>query len=153
MNEHSKSEAEGVRARLETLRTSLLSLHKALVESERVGYEHAVGKISSPNHFLHLLTNDPWFAWLSPLSQLIVSIDEALDAEEPLTRERVDGLVKETAGLLVASETGEGFAQNYFEALQRDPDVVLAQGEVARLPGWPARTAAGGAEGKGTQST
>jgi hypothetical protein len=138
MNEHSKPEADSIRARLETLRSSLLSLHKTLVESERVEYEHTVGKISSPNHFLHLLTNDPWFAWLSPLSRLIVSMDEALDAKEnPLTGERVEGFVKETAALLVASETGESFAQNYFEALQRDPDVVMAQGEVTKLPGWP----------------
>jgi hypothetical protein len=131
-------EADGIRARLETLRSSLLSLHKTLVESEKVEYEHTVGKISSPNHFLQLLTNDPWFAWLSPLSRLIVSMDEALDSkEEPLTGERVEAFVKQTAAMLVASETGESFAQNYFEALQRDPDVVMAQGEVTKLPNWP----------------
>jgi hypothetical protein len=144
MSKHSKSEPEGVRARLETLRTSLLSLHKVLVESERVEYEHTVAQITSPSHFLQLLTNDPWFAWLSPLSRLIVSMDEALDGEEPLTQERVEGLVKETARLLVASESGESFAQNYFEALQRDPDVVMAQGEVTKLPGWPGRAGSGG---------
>jgi hypothetical protein len=137
MSNQTKPEVEEVRSRLETLRTSLLNLHKALVESEREEYEHTVGKISSPNHFLHLLTNDPWFAWLSPLSRLIVSIDEAMDGKEPLTQGRVDALVKEAAGLLVASESGEGFAQNYNEALQRDPDVVMAQGQVTKLPGWP----------------
>jgi hypothetical protein len=141
MSNQSKPETDGLRARLETLRESLLSLHKALVESERVEYERTVAKITSPNHFLHLLTNDPWFAWLGPLSKLIVSIDEALDGKEPLTHSKVEALVKEAAELLVASEseTGEGFAQNYHEALQRDPDVVLAQGEVTRLPGWPGR--------------
>jgi hypothetical protein len=153
MSKHSKAEAEGVRDRLETLRTSLLNLHKALVESERVEYEQAMGKIASPNHFLQLLTNDPWFAWLSPLSKLIVSIDEALDGEEPLSHAAVEGLVKEAAGLLVASESREGFAQNYFEALQRDPDVVMAQGEVTKVPGWPGRSTSGGAEESGTQST
>ncbi len=151
MSKHSKQEEEGVRARLETLRSSLLTLHKALVESERVEYEQTVAKILSPNHFLHLLTNDPWFAWLSPLSKLIVSIDEAVDGEEPLTHARVDGLVKEAAGLLVASETGDGFAQNYFEALQRDPDVVLAQGQVTKLPGWHNRATASQTKQSGTQ--
>ncbi len=153
MSTQSKPDAEAIRARLETLRTSLLSLHKALVESERVEYERTVAKISSPNHFLHLLTNDPWFAWLSPLSKLIISIDEALDGDEPFTQVAVEGLVKEAAGLLVASESGEGFAQNYHEALQRDPDVVLAQGQVTKLPGWPKRSASDAAEGPGTQTT
>ena len=148
MTKPSKPEAGGVRERLDTLRSSLLVLHKALVESERVEYEKTIGKIQSPTHFLHLLTNDPWFAWLSPLSQLIVSIDEALDAEEPLTAANVDRLVKESAGLLVASESGAGFSQHFFEALQRDPDVVMAQGNVTKLPGWPRPPASGPPEGQ-----
>ena len=126
------SEPAGVRPPLQALRASLLSLHKTLVESERVEYEKTMGKIQSPNHFLQLLTNDPWFAWLSPLSQLIVSIDEVLDGKEPLTRKSVERFVKESARLLVASETGPGFSHHYFEALQRDPDVVLAHAEVVK---------------------
>src|SRR5580765_3848244 len=120
--------------RLQALRTSLLALHKSLVDSERVEYEKTIGKIQSPNHFLQLLTSDPWFAWLSPLSQLIVSIDEAQDSkEEPLTAAAVDALAKQAEVFLVASESGEGFSRHYFDALQRDPDVVLAHAEVARL--------------------
>lgn len=132
----SKPEGQRPQERLQTLRTSLLALHKALVESERVEYEKTMGKIRSPNHFLQLLTSDPWFTWLSPLSQLIVSIDEAIDAKEPLTNASAEALVKQAARLLVASETGAGFSEHYFEALQRDPDVVLAHGQVAKLRGW-----------------
>ncbi len=124
--------------RLEALRGPLLSLHKALVDSERIEYERTIGKIRSPNHFLQLLTNDPWFAWLSPLSQLIVSIDEALDAkEEPLSAAGIDALVQETARLLRPSEIGDGFSKHYDEALQRDPDVLLAHGVVAKLRSAP----------------
>lgn len=117
---------------LPELRTALLDLHKALVDSERVSYEATIGAIQSPNHFLQLLTGDPWFAWLHSMSQLIVAIDEALDEKEPLTPAGIDALVKQTRLLLVASETGEGFATHYFEALQRDPDVVLAHAKVAK---------------------
>jgi len=126
-------QAAGDPRRLEALRSQLLKLHKALLDSERVEYEKTIGKIQSPNHFLQLLTTDPWFAWLSPLSQFIVSIDEALDAEEPLTAEAVESLIKESARLLMPSETGDGFSKHYFEAMQRDPDVVLAHGAVASL--------------------
>jgi hypothetical protein len=130
-------ETQEARKRLQSLRVPLLDLHKAIVDSERVQYEKTFGKIHSPNQFLHLLTNDPWFAWLSPLSQLIVSIDEALDSEEPLTSKAVESLFKETAHMLKASETGEGFSKHYFEALQRDPDVVMAHAQVTRVKGWP----------------
>lgn len=117
---------------LKAIRTPLLTLHKALVESERVEYEKTIGKIQSPNHFLQLLTNDPWFAWLSPLSQLIVSIDEALDADEAPPAPAIDALLKESVRLLTPSEQGSGFSKHYFEAMQRDPDVVMAHGSLVK---------------------
>jgi hypothetical protein len=128
-------EHEDLRRRLAELRLALLNLHKALVDSERVSYEKTVGAIQSPNHFLQLLTRDPWFAWLQPFSQLIVAMDEALEEKEPLTMAGVDALAKQTKLLLVASESGEGFSGHYFAALQRDPDVVLAHAEVSKLIG------------------
>ncbi len=126
---------ENFREHLAQLREALLRLHKALVDSERIGYEQNLGTIPSANHFLRLLTDDPWFAWLHPVSELIVAMDEALDASAkiPLTGELAEGLVKQTAALLVASENGEGFARHYFDALQRDPDVVMAHAEAAKL--------------------
>ena len=124
-----------MQGQLQELRHALLDLHKALIDSERVDYEKIFGTIQSPNHFLQLLTNDPWFAWLHPLSQLVVAMDEALDEKEPLTIGAVDGLVSQTRLLLVASETGEGFSKHYFDALQRDPGVVLAHAEAAKLLG------------------
>jgi len=123
------------RKRLEDARNALLTLHKALVDSERIPYEKTVGTIRSPNHFLQLLTTDPWFAWLQPLSQLIVSIDEALDPREPLTSTTVDAIFKQAKLLLTPSEESEGFARHYFDALQRDPDVVIAHGEMIKALG------------------
>jgi hypothetical protein len=124
-----------IKKRLEEVRHALLTLHKTLVDSERVTYEKTVGAIGSPSQFLKLLTTDPWFAWLQPLSQLIVSMDEALDAREPLTEAVVAAAVKEANLLLAPSEIGEGFAHHYFDALQRDPDVVIAHAEVMKLLG------------------
>jgi hypothetical protein len=126
-------EPREIHQRLQALRDSLLSLHKTLVDSERVEYEKTMGKIQSPNHILKLLVSDPWFAWLSPLSQLIVSMDEALGGKKPLTNAIVGALEKQTNEMLVASETETGFSGHYFEVLQRDPDVVLAHAEVMKL--------------------
>lgn len=126
-------EPAGLRPRLTGLREALLPLHKALLESERISYEATFGKIASPYQFLQLLTGDPWFAWLSPMTKLIAAMDERLDAKEPLTVAEVDALVDQAKKLLVATEGGEGFSRHYDEALQRTPDVVFAQAAVARL--------------------
>lgn len=122
------------RERLTHTREALLKLHKVLMGSERVGYEQTFGKIQSPYHFLQLLTSDPWFAWLRPLSQIIAAMDEALDAKKPLlTSAMVDDFRRQATALLVATEIGEGFSRHYYEALQRDPDVVFAHAEVMKV--------------------
>jgi hypothetical protein len=130
-------EPEGIRLRLVTLRDALLRLHKSLLDSERVEYERTMGPISSPNEFLRLLSTDPWFAWLAPLTHLLVAMDEAVDAREPLSTSTVEAMVSQTFGLLVANETGDGFSKEYFDALQRDPDVVMAHAGVAKLRNKP----------------
>lgn len=118
---------------LSKLRDSLLELHKTLVDMERASYEGAIGPIQSPNQFLQLLTNDPWFAWLRPLSQLIVEMDKAMEESETVGPKEIQELFRQARSLLVVSEEGEGFGRNYFEALQNAPDVVLAHAQVARL--------------------
>jgi hypothetical protein len=121
------------RQHLTEVREALLHLHKALMESERVSYEQTFGKITSPYQFLHLLTTDPWFAWLRPMSQLIAAMDEDLESKEPLTKKQADALATQARTFLVATTGGEGFSRHYDEALQRDPDVVFAHAEVAKL--------------------
>lgn len=118
---------------LASLRDALLALHKALVDSERATYEQTFGPIPSPGQFLQLLTTDPWFGWLHPLSELIVTMDQATDGKEPLTDATAQALIKQARQMLVATETGDGFSSHYYNALQRDPDVVLAHGKAAKL--------------------
>jgi len=98
-----------------------------------VGYEEAFGAIGAPSNFLKLLLNDPWFAWLRPLSGLMAAVDEAMDGKEPLTRKRAEELLKTAKELLRPDEEGEGFGRHYFIAMQRDPDVLLAHAAVAKL--------------------
>ena len=83
-----------------SLRDALLALHKTLVDAERVSYEQTIGAIQSPNQFLQLLTSDPWFAWLHPLSQLIVALDEAQDEKKPLTTADREALLTQVRLLL-----------------------------------------------------
>lgn len=109
ISQPAKHEDHHLRQRSVELRKALLILHKALIDSERVGFEKAIGTITSPNHFFRLLTGDPWFAWLHPLSRLIVAWDEALD-DAPLTVTGVDELISESgAACLSPPNMGKGF--------------------------------------------
>jgi hypothetical protein len=126
---------DAVRENLTALRNGLLHLHKVLLDSERACYERDIARIPSASGFLDLVLHDPWFAWLHELSEFIVMIDEALDAEVPPTAADAAQLLRQARALLVPSENGRGFEKRYFESLQRDPDVVMAHSEMRKLLG------------------
>src|ERR671918_1348007 len=113
----SNPEQETIRKPLLELHSALVKLHKALLDSEKIEYEKNVGPIQSPNHFFQLLTNDPYFAWLRPISQLIVAIDETLDDKEQLTNDSVDILMRQSVFLLVPAQGTGDFPERYVAAL------------------------------------
>jgi hypothetical protein len=123
------------RERLKNLRNGLLRLHKSLLDSEKAFYERDVARITSTGQFLDLVLNDPWFAWLRDLSQFIVVIDETLDLEEPATSADADRLVTQARELISPNESSNGFGRKYFEAMQRDPNAVLAHRDMIRVFG------------------
>ena len=121
------------RARLRELRGKLLQLHKVLLDDARVAYEMDRGRIPSNAALLQLVISDPWFAWLHSLSELVVRIDETVEADSPATDADASTLIDQVERLLTASETGEGFQRRYYDALQRQPAVVLAHADVRRV--------------------
>lgn len=121
-----------VRDRLRDLRTRLLHLHKVLLDDTRAAYELDRGRVNSNASLLQLVIHDPWFAWLHALSELVVRIDQVVEPETPATNADAAALVDEVERLLTPSEEGDGFARRYFDALQRQPAVVMAHAEVRR---------------------
>jgi hypothetical protein len=123
---------EAVLRRMRELRLGLLRLHKALLDDERLAYERVYGQVTG-GELLQLVINDEQFAWLHSISELIVRIDEMLDAEEPVTSADAETLLTQTRALLRPAEEGTDFERKYYAALQRDPDIVLAHREVTKI--------------------
>ena len=65
------------------------------------------------------------FAWLQPLSGLVVQIDELLAADAPTVSDG-DALLEQARMLLRPDENGEGFQRRYHRAIQDVPDVLIA---------------------------
>ena len=116
------------RERLRAVRDGLVHLHKQVIESERVPYERAHRPIASSGEFLRIVLHDEWFAWLHPLSELIVAIDQALAEEDPVTESIAAALIERTRLLL--THGGPVFGPRYREALQQHPSVLVAHGQV-----------------------
>ncbi len=126
--------ATGARAKLKGVRQTLLSLHKALLDSERTAYQIVHGDIASSAAFLQLLINDPWFAWLQPVTTLLVQIDEALAAKNPPREDReLEQLLEDTRALFSPSRGEvEYFWKRYSNVSQRDPAVAVLHREMDR---------------------
>jgi catechol 2,3-dioxygenase len=125
--------APATRAKLDELRTKLLALHKALLDDAKSAYELDRGRIGSSGALLQLVIHDPWFAWLHQVSEVVVRIDEIATGNETATEADARALFEKLDRLLLPSETGDTFARRYYEAIQRQPAVVLAHGDVKRL--------------------
>jgi hypothetical protein len=118
---------------LETVRMSLLRLHKKLLDAERLRYEREHGRIENGSALLQLVINDPFFAWLRKLSELVVEIDERLEGEEPMSDDGARGMLDQIRTMIQPSPRGDSFQQNYDRVVQENPDVVIAHVEMTRV--------------------
>ena len=104
-----------------------------MLDWERAAYERIHGR-TSPGNLLTALMNDPQFAWLRPLSELIVRIDESLEIDALEGPEvDVDGIVSLASSIIAADETGDAAAQRHHRAMQEYPDAVFAHRAVTNV--------------------
>jgi hypothetical protein len=119
--------------RLREFRIILLRLHKALLESERSTYEQAYGSIASSGEFFRLVIDHEWFAWLRPMSQFIIQIDDVLNPKEAATLAQAELLLATARELLNPDAEGTLAEQRYVQAIQRDPEIALLHADASKL--------------------
>src|SRR3954465_11767534 len=122
------SEVEHKPALLEAA-AALREVHRALVQAVRAAYGREGGPAGGPGQLLRLLTEDPYFAWLHPMSELIVDLDSLL-AQEILPPGTVAGVRQEIDRLTQAG--GSPFWERYAPLLQADTEVVMAHAHLRR---------------------
>lgn len=120
------------RQKLVALREALLRLHKSLLEMERRAYEKEHGKVSTGELF-RLVVDDAQFSWLHNISEFVVRIDENLSSEEDVSETDSHVAVSLARKIFAPSESGDGFQKKYFDAIQKDPAVVMEHAQLARL--------------------
>lgn len=120
------------RQNLVALRQALLRLHKSLLDMERRNYEKLHGPVTAGELF-RLVVDDPQFSWLHNISEFVVRIDEALASQTGVTETDSQLAVSLARKIFAPSESGDGFQKKYFDAIQRDPSVVMEHATLVRL--------------------
>ena len=106
-------------------RDELLHLHKALLHFQQRQYEGTHGKVASPQVLLGLVMENPDFAWLRQISELIVSIDELMESKEPVSPQKYADLLTYCKKLLQPKADGNTFEKNYYHAIHQEPGVAI----------------------------
>lgn len=128
--------------RLAAVRPLLLDLHRELLAAARADLERFGGRLTA-TEFLQIATDGLRLAWLSPLSELIVEIDEALEAEgadpaEAPTAHDAQALIDRARALVAPPSSETPFGRRYVVMLQQSPAVVMAHSALLqRLPSQP----------------
>jgi hypothetical protein len=128
------------RQKLVALREALLRQHKSLLEMERREYEKLHGKVTAGELF-RLVVDDTQFAWLHNISEFVVRIDENLESDKGVSEEDSSGSMLLARKMFTPTESGDSFQKRYYDAIQKDPTVVMEHAELARLFGSEPREA------------
>lgn len=120
------------KTRLAQARVGILALHRALLAAEREAWERLNGRQLGNVELLTMTISDPWFAWLQPLTALLVEMDELTAEDTPEAEARIPAALAAARELAHPDEDGNDFQQRYFEFVQRSPDVAVAHGEAIR---------------------
>jgi hypothetical protein len=112
------------RARLDELARALRQTHSALLDVVKADFEGLHGRIGGPFHFFRLVTEDPFFQWLRPLSGAMASLDELIDEKRLLTGDELEG-IRAMVNALLAEDDASGFGAN-FETRVRDSQSLQA---------------------------
>lgn len=118
-----------IRKRLDEVTHALRPLHKTLVDLVRAAYEKRQGRpVPGPVQLFQLLTQDPFFLWLHPMSALMAEIDELYDQKEPIDPEDVVAVCTTLESLIGdrgQEPSPDSFVSRYLEILQHSPHVVM----------------------------
>jgi hypothetical protein len=111
-----------LRGTLREISKILIPLHRRLIDVTKDDYAFEVGPIGSPSQLLRLVTDAPFFAWLKPVTSLIVDIDEMARTDFEATDAAA---IAERLDRLFGAAADPAFAERYVPLLQRDVDVTM----------------------------
>ena len=117
------------RSKLDRMAAAMRVLHKALIDVTQHDYEKVHGKVKNPYALFALVAHDPAFAWLQPMTRLIVEIEDLIGRPlPPPAKSDVTEMRKKIDELLV--KVGDSFSTHYLSLVQSSPEIAAEHGRL-----------------------
>lgn len=113
---------------LREARNAALDVHATLLEATRRNYERDFGRVPDAATLLKVVTSEPAFAWLRPLTAAIADADALLADPRGASIGHAKVLLEAIGTLLRADVEGTPFQRQYCETIQASPDVAVVHG-------------------------
>jgi hypothetical protein len=120
------------RIKLNDLAQALRSTHSTLLEVVKKEYEAAHGTIKGPFAYFQLVTNDPVFQWLRPLSGMMASLDDLLDNKRDLKPSDAEQIKLEVEQLFKFAKGSETFATQFHAREKLESEIKTRHAEVRK---------------------
>lgn len=121
-----------MKLKIEQLSRNLKRVHKLMLENERIATEGRLNRPIAPLEFFNLLTQDPSFQWMKPISALIAEIDEFVDESvkegKPITEHDLNQIRERVEFTLL--DAGSSISERYLQYLSQDTDLVIAHADL-----------------------
>src|SRR6266446_6818513 len=107
----------------------------SVVSDNKLGARSGAPSMSAPD--LYAADNggpqNPARQKMVALRVTLLRLDKTLSAEEAVTQNETHSAIMLARKMFAPSESGDAFQKRYFDAIQRDPAVVMEHAELARL--------------------
>ena len=113
------------RTQLRRLSRELREVHRGLMEVSRDAHEAENGPVCGRAELLDLLLQDERFAWLGPLSRLIVEVDELVARDPVATEAETAAMGARVQAFVSSSDDPDAFGSRYVDLLVSEPRVAM----------------------------
>ena len=117
---------------LKALTASFMRIHKMLLELQMSELERIQGAEIKPATRLGLLLNDPNFAWLRNLSQLMAIADDIYFQKEEILPDQMERVKSATEDLLV-KQSKPDFTERYNQSAQKLTALMLEHAQLINI--------------------
>jgi hypothetical protein len=117
------------REKLDGLAQELRQLHTALLDIVKADFEKLNGKTKGPFHMFQLVTQDPFFQWLRPLSGMMSTLDESIDEKRLLLPDEIQQL-RDGITHLLRQDDPMGFGENLETRAMDNKDIARRRNDI-----------------------